>query len=232
MEKRWYVLAEGHVSGPFSQESLEERISEAAMASSLIWGRGQKDWVSPEKWLHLLQEPTPLSGNNTQHRLWKLLIDGKELAPMSYDDMIKLLKGKSDLSNIQLWTEGYSEWRDIYQIHKIVDELGVSRRSHPRVPLMGSLLCEGSSGEFTARLLSVSEGGLGATASIPLRIGERLKILMSSQHFPVQIQATAEVVYVDSSGYFGLKFLAIQVEYHSLIVEYIKKFLVSNPNLG
>jgi len=229
-QKKWFALIDGQVRGPFTQDDLQGRLS--GVANPLIWGRGQTDWVSPEKWATLSKEINAAQmGADRQERQWRVVIDGKELSPMSHDDMIHMLKGKPDLTHIRLWTEGYSEWREIYQIHKIMDELGVSRRTHPRVPIMGTLSCEGAGGTFTARLLSISEGGLGATESQQVKIGERLKIILKSSNLTTAIHATVEVVYVGNDGYFGMKFMALQTESQSLIIEYIKKFLTSNPDL-
>ncbi len=228
--KKWFTFVEGQIRGPFSPSDLERQMT--AMPTALIWGRGQTEWVNPDKWQKISQDSeSARTGNDRQDRMWRIVSDGKELVPMNHDDMIRFLKSKSDLANIRLWTEGYSEWRDIYQIHKIMDELGVSRRTHPRVPIMGTIICEGAGGTFQARLLSISEGGLGATEAAQVKIGERLKVIIKSSNLSVVIHATVEVVYVGNDGYFGMKFIALQTESQSLIIEYIKKFLVSNPAL-
>ncbi len=229
-QKKWFAMIDGQVRGPFLQEDLEGKLS--SMPQALIWGRGQSGWIPPEKWLKIAHE-TAASGARQaqQERLWRIMDDGKEMPPMIHDDMIRHLTGKADLTNVRLWTEGYSEWREIYQIHKIMDELGVSRRTHPRVPVMGTLVCESAAGSFTARLLSLSEGGLGATDSKQVKIGERLKVVLKSSNLTTPLPATVEVVYVGNDGYFGMKFLALQTESQSLIIEYIKKFLVTNPDL-
>jgi hypothetical protein len=230
-ERKWFAIIDGQVKGPFQQDDLLNKLT-ASSPNTFIWGRGQNEWLNQEKWHKLLKELSQQdAGNVVQERLWRVHMDGAELEPMGHDEMIRILKGKTDLSNIRLWTEGYSEWRDIYQIHKIMDELGVSRRTHPRVPIMGTLLCEGAGGQFNAKLLSISDGGLGATESGQLKIGERLKVVLKSPNMTAPIHATVEVVYVGADGYFGTKFIALQSESQSLVTEYIKKFLVSNPDL-
>jgi hypothetical protein len=230
-ERKWFAIIDGQVKGPYLQDDLAGRLNSSP--NTFVWGRGQAEWLNPEKWLKLIRDlqQKENSANSAQERQWRVHMDGEELPPMSHDDMIRLLKEKTDLSNIRLWTEGYSEWRDIYQIHKIMDELGVSRRSHPRVPIMGTLVCEGAGGQFTAKLLSISEGGLGATESGQVKIGERLKVVLKSPNMNAPIHATVEVVYIGTDGYFGTKFIALQSESQSLVTEYIKKFLISNPDI-
>jgi len=223
MEK-WFALVEGQVRGPFLKDDLESQLK--GWPGALIWGRGMSEWLSAERWHESLLE---LNKQNSLHnqkleRQWRLLIDGQELKPMSHDEMIRLLRNKTDLTHVRIWTEGYSDWKDIYQIHKIMDELGVSRRTHPRVPVMGSMNCDGPNGQFTGRLLSISEGGLGATEGPQAKIGDKLKVVIKSPNLNSYIHATVEVVYVGPNGYFGMKFMGLQTESRSLIIEYIRKF--------
>ncbi|PIS11473.1 MAG: PilZ domain-containing protein [Bdellovibrio sp. CG10_big_fil_rev_8_21_14_0_10_47_8] len=231
LETKWFVLTDGHVSGPFSKEDLEGRVNQTPNA--LIWGRGQSDWVNKDRWARLVQELETQSqsqGKTETGRLWKLRVAGQQLQPMSHDQMIEHLKTQTDYSDIQIWTEGYSEWKDVYQIHKIMDELGVSRRQHPRVPIMGTLNCEGTTGSFNARVLSVSEGGLGITEAPQVKIGEKFKTVLKSPNLFGPIHATAEVVYVGGDGYAGLRFIGLHSESKSALIEYVKKFTdLKNP---
>lgn len=223
-DKKWFLLNDGQVSGPFSKEDVESRSN--LTASSLVWTRGQNEWVPSQRFDQLLRDMDSGDRKNRAHaeRIWKIRNAGQELRPLNHDQMIDYLKTLKDLSEVQLWTEGYSEWKDIYQIHKIMDELGVSRRQHPRVPIMGTLNCEGATGQFSARVLSVSEGGLGITDAPRVRIGEKFKTLLKSPNLYTPIHSTVEVVYVGVDGYAGLKFVSIHPESKSAIIEYVKKF--------
>lgn len=220
----WFILTENKVSGPFNKAEVEAQAS--VQAGALIWGRGQADWVNLNRWHRLMKESEETHRRHRQQaeRLWKISDGGQEQKAMNHDQMLEFLRGKNDLSQVLIWTEGYSEWKEIYQIHKIMDELGVSRRHHPRVPIMGTLLCEGATGEFEARVLSVSEGGLGVTEIPPLKIGEKFKTILKSPNLFAPIHATAEIVYLGHDGYAGLKFIGLQSESKSALIEYIKKF--------
>jgi hypothetical protein len=223
-EIKWFLLLDSQVTGPFSKEDIEGRA--ATLEQSLIWGRGQGEWLNLEKWRLFQKEMIHLAQKIkvSSDRLWKIRVTGQELKPMNHDQMIDFLKTQKDLSEVQLWTEGYSEWKDIYQIHKIMDELGVSRRQHPRVPIMGTLTCEGASGNITARVLSISEGGLGITDAPQMKIGEKFKSVLKSPNLYGPIHSTVEVVYVGSDSYAGMKFTSIHPESKSAIIEYVKKF--------
>lgn len=227
--KKWFILNEGRVSGPFQKAEVEFQM--AQVKSALVWGRGLQEWLNFDKWGRAARDLEAQSSAQkaSSERLWKLRVAGQEMKPMTHEQMINFLKTKTDYSQIQIWTDGYSEWKEIYQIHKIMDELGVSRRSHPRVPIMGSVTCEGGShGNYESRLLTISEGGLGMTDGQPARIGEKFKVIIKSPNLYTPIHATGEVVYVSSDAYVGLKFLSIHSESKSAIIEYVKKFIETN----
>lgn len=224
-DRKWFLLAEGIVSGPFSKTDIETRVFN--MNNPLIWGRGQPDWAPLDRWNKILRdsENSDLKNRNSAgDRMWRLRVSGQESKPMTHDQMIEYLKTLKDYSEIQIWTDGYTEWKDIYQIHKIMDELGVSRRQHPRVPIMGTVMCEGATGNFQARALSISEGGMGITEAGQVKIGEKFKLTLKSPNLYTPIHATADVVYVGGDGYAGLKFVGLQSESKSAVIEYIKKF--------
>lgn len=227
-EKRWFLLTQGQVRGPFDHAGLEAELP--GTSAPLIWGRGQTDWVPPEKWRKILADhEAQAHRSRAPERMWRVRIGEQELKPMNYDQMIESLKGRSNFQDVWIWTEGYSEWRDVYQVHKIMDELGVGRRAHPRVPITGNVLCEGASGSFTARALSVSEGGLGMTECPTIKIGEKFKVVIKSPNLFAPLHATAEVVFVGHDGYAGMRFIGLQTESKSSIIEYVKKFQESHP---
>jgi hypothetical protein len=222
-EKRWFLLHEGQVIGPFAQAEVESHA--ASLKSPLVWGKGPSEWMTLEKWSKVASEIVAGTQKpRASDRVWKVRVAGQEMAAMEYDQMIEALKKQTDHSDVQIWTEGYSEWKDIFQIHKIMDELGVSRRQYPRVPLMGTVQCEGVTNTFTAQAQSIGAGGLGVTGVPDIKIGEKLKTILKSPNLPAAVHSTCEVVYVGSDGYAGLKFVTIQAEAQAGIVEYVKKF--------
>ncbi len=223
-ELKWFLLTDGLVTGPFNKDDIEARLTLAS--SPLIWGRGSVEWMGPDRWKQFLKDASneAMKAKGGADRLWKIRIAGQELKPMHHDQMIDFLRTQKDYSEIQIWTEGYADWKDIYQIHKIMDELGVSRRQHPRVPIMGTLTCEGATGNLTARVLSVSEGGLGVTDAPQMKIGEKFKTILKSPNLYAPIHATAEVVYIGNDGYAGMKFVSLHPESKSAIIEYVRKF--------
>ena len=227
MTNQWFVIVDGIVRGPMSAAELESSLS--AWSQPLIWGRGLAEWVGPNSWKNQLeslgrQESTRVSTSVDSDRTWKLKIDGREYPPLPYESMLEALKSRDDLSDAWVWTEGYSDWREIFQVHQIADELGVSRRKHPRVPIMGTVDCESSERKYQLRALSISEGGLGASDGQNVQIGERLKIILRSPNLYGPIHASVEVVFAGLDGYVGMRFVGIQAESKSAIIEYVCKF--------
>jgi hypothetical protein len=221
--QKWFVLSDGVIHGPFVKDDIENRTQN--LSNPMIWGRGQTEWLTLDKWNRFTQdfENHQRRQKNQTDRQWKIQASGVELKAMNQDQMIEFLRTKSDLSEILIWTEGYSEWKEVFQIHKIMDELGVSRRAHPRVPIMGTVQMEGAQGNFSAKALSISEGGMGITDSGQVKIGEKFKMTLKSPNLFTQIHATGEIVFVGADNYAGLKFIGLHSESKSAIIEYVKK---------
>lgn len=227
--RKWFVLTNDQIKGPFDRADLDSNLPQ--FTNPLIWGRGQTDWLNPIQWEKMLidLESTVSRARQQNDREWRIRIGDQELRPMNYTQMIDYLKNQSDFSQFLIWTDGYSEWKEVFQVHKIMDDLGVSRRRHPRVPVMGQVDAEGPSGKFSARALSISEGGLGMTDSPPARIGDKFKIILKSPNLYAPLHATAEVVFAGHDGYVGMKFSGLTTESKSAIIEYVKKFTSTNP---
>lgn len=230
--RKWFILSQDKVHGPFEKDAVETQARQHVNA--LIWGRGQNDWVSFEAWEKALLDFESTSSRNRAQveREWHVRNGGQEFKPMQYAQMIEYLKTVPDFKEVLIWTEGYAEWKEIYQIHKILDDLGVSRRRHPRVPVMGAVELETPQGNLMARALSISEGGLGITDSPPVKIGDRFKLTIKSANLYGPVHATAEIVFVGSDGYSGLKFVGLPTESKGAIIEYVKKFTEGITNTG
>lgn len=222
-QKRWFLLLEGQVTGPYADQEIENRIDKAK--EPLVWGRGQSEWLAPDKWRtakKALQAQQALEQQAS--RQWKMKVDQKELTPMNLEELIEHLKDYTDLSNVRVWTEGFDDWKEVFQVRKIMDELGVSRRSHPRVPIMGTLKATAGFGELNAKIISISEGGIGVNSAKGLQIGEKFLAQLASPNLFLSITCNMEVVYVGADGYAGMRFLGLPSEARSAIIEYVKKF--------
>lgn len=222
-QKRWFLLVDGQVTGPYDDLDTENRIDKAK--DLLIWGRGQTEWLVPDKWRislkTLVEEQTAEQKNSRQ---WKMRVNQKELSPMNFDELLENLKDYEDLSPVRVWTEGLDDWKEVFQVRQITEELGVSRRKHPRVPVMGTIQGTAGFGELNAKIISISEGGLGINGAQNLQIGEKFSAKLASPNLFIDSVCEVEAVYVGTEGYAGLRFLGLPSEVKSIVIDYVKKF--------
>lgn len=215
----------GQVTGPFSLEETEGLLSTAK--DPLLWGRGLGEWLTPSEWRVALRTKgaavTELSPREQAH--WRYKVAGRENGPYLYDDLIVALKRLPDLQYVEVMGQGFPGWTDLYSVQKLVDELGITRRTHPRVPIMGTLKIETSGGEVSeAPVASISEGGLGIHDAPVLPLGERIRGILSSPNLFSEFHCNCEVVYVGPDGSVGLRFTHLPTEAQAAVIEYVKKF--------
>lgn len=231
--KIWFLLQEGQVSGPFDRSEIETALnSKTSRGDILIWGRGQAEWLKPDKWRNHLNSDASQNNSHgkgspdkTQQEKWQIRVEGKEHPPMDYDSLMAALRKIKDFSAVDLRPSSSSHWKEIYSVQKVVDDLGISRRAHPRVPVMGSLTIEKKDDlPQVVKVISISEGGLGVNEARDLKIGQKFSGILESPNLFVTISSTLEVVYVGQDGYAGLKFVGLPEESKSSIIEYVKKF--------
>lgn len=226
--KIWFILNDGQVTGPLTSEEIESKIASLNTQAQpsvepQIWGRGHSEWMTPGKWRQVMRELQPLKADADNQQLWKIRIDGSEKKPMKYAELIAYLKNIKDFSRVDLSFAG-SGWKEIFGFQKVVDDLEISRRSHPRVPIVGTIVCESAQGDFSCRVISISEGGLGINDAQRLQIGERFSGTLTSPNLYVTIICTCEVVYAGTDGYAGVRFVGLTEEFKSSIIEYVNKF--------
>lgn len=223
--KKWFIMSRGQIQGPYDPNEVESLLS--AMHEPLVWGRGLSEWMAPVDWrqnMHAkgaaLTEPAP--GEEAQ---WKYRLRGAEHGPVTYADLLAALRKVDDYAQVDIAGEGFSGWKEIYALQKIVDELGITRRAHPRVPIMGNLITEDSKGgKLTFRVVTISEGGLGLNAAIPFPIGHKFRGVLQSSNLFADIHCTCEVVYLGEDGYTGLRFTHLPSEAEAAVIEYVNKF--------
>lgn len=218
----WFILNDGQVLGPFT--IAEVRADLPKLKDVQIWGKGLSEWLPPDKWEKSLKKFPQATNNSENPEKWLLRIEGKELPGQTFQQLISHLKGLGDLSAVDVKLESDKNWQDVYSVNTIINELGISRRSHPRVPILADMACEAPRGNFKVKVFSISEGGLGVTTPERLTLGERFKGHLKSDNLYAPVSATMEVVFSGKEGYAGLKFVVISDEAKNSIIEYVKKF--------
>jgi hypothetical protein len=224
--KRWFILQQNQVQGPFIEEEIEGLVTK--MDSPLIWGRGLQEWLPPIKWREALKTISLVPQSEVEPR-WKYRADNQEFGPMSYNQMIGALREMPDHNAVKVWNDSQQEWQDVYSNQKVTDELGLTRRNHPRVPIMGNLQIESAEGTKTIKVISISEGGCGVSGANDIIIGQKFKGVLTSPNLFVKINCNCEVVYVGSEGFAGIRFVNLPIEGKGAIIEYINKFKDLRP---
>jgi hypothetical protein len=220
IEKKWFINIDGQVTGPFTPDNVEENLKRHATAR--VWGRGLSHWVSPSDWLDKLKNPPEPSHSSIIE--WKFRMNGVESKASSLKDMIKILKGQNLQGQLEVWSSAKPHWQTIYAVPEVADQLGLSRRSHSRVPILGTYTGEGPEGPFKYNLFTISEGGVGLVDCVDFKIGDHLKGVISSPNLPIEITCFSEVVYSGQGGVIGLQFTSLPIEASSVLIEYVRKF--------
>lgn len=218
-------MSKGQIQGPYDPTETEALL--AGATEPLVWGRGLAEWMPPVDWRQnlntkgaVLTEQPP-----AETAIWKYKIQGVEYGPYTYPELMTALGRVEDYGKVEIAGEGFNGWREIYAMQKIVEELGITRRAHPRVPIMGILSLEDAhGGKMQARVVTISEGGLGVNGALPFPIGHKFRAILQSANLFAEINCTCEVVYLGDDGYTGLRFAHLPTEAHAAVIEYVNKF--------
>ncbi|MBK7963408.1 MAG: PilZ domain-containing protein [Bdellovibrionales bacterium] len=219
--KKWFLNINSHVTGPLTTKDLEKNILNQPTA--LIWGRGFPEWITVPAWKEKLLNLKTLEKKVSDH-VWKYRLNGVESQGSDLESMILELKTYPELQDLELWSSKKPGWRVVYTVPEVADPLGLSRRNHSRVPVMGTYTGEGPAGPFKCTVYTLSEGGMGLADCDLFAIGDSLKGVLSSPNLLIEINCFCEVVFVGQDGNVGLTFVSLPMEAQSIIIEYVHKF--------
>jgi hypothetical protein len=228
-KRKWFLQVDHQVKGPWQEEELREKIKE--FPQSLIWGNGLSEWVTPDQWARAINDlESILDGlRGDLQPDWHWRQSGRESGPMSYDQLIQTLKAHPQVSDIEVRQGQGDDWKDLYSFPALVEEIGLTRRGHQRVPLTGIFRYEIRGQTLEALVTSLSVGGLGITAAQGLQVGDSFKGVIESPQLPVPISCQVEARYQNEGTTWGLRFEKIPFEHRSLIIEYASKFTTPEP---
>ena len=144
---------------------------------------------------------------------------------MTKPELLNFISKLTDVSKLSIQNPKTKEWNEVFAYPDIVERLGLSRRKQSRVPILAQFT--GSSNKhssFGAKIVTISEGGMGFTEVFDLKIGDTVEGQIMSPQFFQPLNVKAEVIYSGLDGYIGLKFTDINDEAKATIIEYVKKF--------
>lgn len=229
-KKRWFFLNNNQVSGPFHQSEISNRLKSEPEA--LVWGQGMSEWQNFEEWEKkiLLLDQILESINQESHLSWWMRVNQHVTGPLTYHHLLQTLKVQPELMDLQIRQEPEQQWKSVFDFPHLIEEVGATRRIHPRAPLNGIFKFVRNKVDFEALITSISEGGVGVTDAPFLTAGDRLKGVISSPLLPTDIHCELEVLSQRGDGMCGLKFLNLSIENTSLIISYLKRFAVGTEN--
>ena len=242
-ENKWFVQHQGHVEGPLSTEKLLQTlqsVGDSKLEKAFVWKRGLAEWMKASKWnpnedVTLSNYNNPVYATDSEEKtraqvisediFYRVRVNFVDQPLMNRIELLALIGQQPDVAALSIQDPKTKEWKEVYAFPDLVERLGLTRRSNPRVPILAQFT--GSSNKnpnLNARVITISEGGIGFTDHFELKIGDTISGQITSPHFfqPVSIQA--EVIYSGLDGYVGFKFTQITDEAKSAVIEYVKKF--------
>lgn len=230
MAQAWFLYIDNVVTGPFSTDQVKSKIREEELkAKCFIWWKGQREWVSFASWERDLESILEASSSMDKRPIWYVDTGASSPAgPLTQNEMIDILRATHDLDQVRLWAVGMKKWQRVFELHDVLEILGISRRETDRAPLMGSVAIKRSNDDprgFVVRAASISVTGMGLAEAGDLRRGDQLSLLIKSHDLPEAIHVHGEVVYVTPTGYAGVRFHKAPSEVVSMLYDYIKRFM-------
>ena len=204
---KWFYLENEIVNGPLSSEEVESKIKQGVInQEAQIWCRGQKDWFLPAQWSTRLKEAQGKDQAAIIDEKWYFAIGKEPNGPFEFSTLVLQLTEISDRSEVRVWCTGMEQWKKIYEVPRVVRELGIGRREIDRLPISGSAVVTRFEIEHICAVSTISENGIGLEKSDFLQTGDEVVLLIKCENFSAPIRTRAEVRYVNPDGSSGLTF--------------------------
>ncbi len=225
---KWFLLTNNEISGPYHEDEIAPLA--AASPDALIWGHGLSEWVSPGEWKKSLSSLDEIlkSLKEDMNPSWMLKQGEDESGPFTYDQLVQTLKNHPMPAEVLFKQLNEPDWNDIYHYPTLVEEVGITRRQHNRVPISGIFRYEKNGILFDSLLASVSQGGIGIVEAQGIAVGDKLRGQIESPQLATTINCQCDVLYLHQDGHWGLRFVNLPAEAQTIIIEYTRKFAESN----
>ncbi len=242
----WFIQFQGRVDGPLSSAKLQlalQVIGDSNLEKTLLWKRGLTEWMKASKWqpnedvtlTHQAQASSLVYASDASEKtlaqtisegsFYRVQVNFIDQPLMTKAELLTLISKQPDVATVSIQDPKSKEWKEVYAFPDLVERLGLTRRTHQRVPILAQFGgVSNKNPQANARVITISEGGIGFTDNFELKIGDWIEGQVTSPHFFQPISIKAEVIYSGLDGYIGLKFTQITDEAKSAIIEYVKKF--------
>ncbi len=221
---KWFFLKDDDIKGPFSTEQIKAQLANGMLHSEgLIWGNPLKDWISTKRWLQSYKSLVPEGSRSDDLRTWHFAYENQAHGPFVRSDLIlELRKLRDKTGEVLLWQKGMKNWAPLFDFHDIMEILGVNRRQFPRAPIDGQAIVQAEGQTLIGQLKTISEGGFGAIRLEGLYSGLHLSVELKSKSLASAVHAKAVVCYSGDDGFVGFKFIHVNREALSVIVQFVK----------
>lgn len=236
MSKQWFLSTNDVVTGPFTTDDIHSKIAAGQIVQSAcyIWWKGQREWMPVTTWQESLDQILASSAHHQQQKaIWYIDVGTTPIGPLTQNEMIDNLSSLDDLGHVHLWAVGMPNWKSLFEMHDVMELLGISRREHDRAPLMGSVAINRANDEpraFVVKAASISVAGIGLSSAKELRRGDEIALLIKNSGIPGSLHLRGEVAYVTPAGHAGVRFVQVHPETHALIHDYVKRFSTSDDS--
>jgi hypothetical protein len=223
--KVWFIFGSGQVSGPFSDDEINQKILMGLAPESLIWDEEKGQWGPVKGWLeaHQVAQTVRQEGPG---QLWHYAIDRDQKGPLPLESIIRMIKSGEIPLTAKFWTAGLQQWVGLDLLPQIVEGAGLLRRKNQRVPLAGLVEVKGFPHEVAVTAISISEAGVGLQNLTTLGSGSKIMIKINSPMLSEIVESKAEIL-VQQNLVSSLKFHNLHDRAKLALAEYIKNYKAS-----
>jgi hypothetical protein len=226
MKKLWFVCHNRLVQGPFTTQEVENALALGTYSNeSLVWWKGQLNWLSIAQWkkdLALILRS--LEDKPKELATWYFHIESETKGPFTREELLIQLSKQKNPTQCRVWSPGMSTWQGLYEFNDFIKALGMSPRAYPRIPLTGVVEVDDTLNRLSAALDCIGIGGLGLRDAKFLVAGQELNVVIRSPQLVDPIYTPVDVLYVKKDGSAGLKFKQLHSEAQSHIIDLVREF--------
>ncbi len=231
IEVRWFIWLEEKVQGPFDSQGIIKTVEDHGIQEQAhIWWRGQSEWVPYRVWFDEYKD-TDIYGSYADN--WELISEDESLGTMPYHEVVQILANHSkELERFKVRRNQSKDWKTIFEVKELIESLNLSRRMHPRAPLMGVARLNTGNVRVTARMTTISERGFGIKIEGYLEVGREYFVEIESPNLSDRLMVMAEILYSDKTGYVGATFIGLDSKSRLAIIEFVNKFVAAQKVAG
>ncbi len=222
---RWFFLNKNNeVLGPFDKWEIELQL--VSEPDGLVWGSGMTDWLTPTDWRNRVQllEEVLIELDSNKSLIWYYQ-DGSVVAgPFSYHDLIQELKKCVDSSQILIRRSPHKKMRPIYEWPVLVEETGLSRRRHIRVPIQADFKFRSDQEVQQKKVNTISEGGFSLMNCTEHNEGDILTGQIISIFLKPAVLCSAKLIHTHKNGICSFRFQELSPSAAIIIKNYTARF--------